>query len=164
MGHAVLRVPAAGGSGETLYLITLPNLVIEGLIWGTPYIELNSSSYICSSSGYLSTINYSGKGYFSGKSHTFKASVSPSDKASHALYSIEGEWSGTSKFKGASPDGKKDSQFWDASTPREEVSVKPIEEQGPLESRKVWQKTADGIKSQNYDAASKDKSKIEVRH
>lgn len=161
VGHAVLRVPSVDGKGETQYLITLPHLIIEGLIWGSPYIELGSTSYICSSSGYLSTINYSGRGYFSGKAHSFKATVSPSSKASHSLYTIEGDWSGVSKFKGASPDGGKDAVFWDASTDREEVSVKPIEEQGDMESRKVWQKTAEGIKSQNYDAASKDKSRIE---
>lgn len=162
VGHAVLRVPSADKKGETLYLITLPHLVIEGLIWGSPYIELHGTSYICSSTGYLSTINYTGKGYFSGKAHSFKAAVSPVSKASHALYTIEGDWSGSSKFKGASPAGGKDSAFWDASADREEVSVRPVEEQEPMESRKVWQKTAEGIKSQNYDAASKDKSRIEV--
>lgn len=161
VGHAVLRVPSTDKKGETLYLITLPTLVIEGLIWGSPYIELSGVSHISSSSGYLATINYSGKGYFSGKAHTYKATVSPSSKPTHPLYTIEGEWSGKSSFKGSSPDGKKDATFWDASVDREEISVKPVEEQGPMESRKVWEKTADGIRSQNYEAASKDKSRIE---
>lgn len=161
VGHAVLRVPSTDKKGETLYLITLPTLVIEGLIWGSPYIELSGTSHISSSSGYLATINYSGKGYFSGKAHTYKATVSPSSKPTHPLYTVEGEWSGVSKFKGSSPDGNKDSTFWDAGADREEVSVKPVEEQGPMESRKVWQKTAEGIRSQNYEAASKDKSRIE---
>ncbi|MCO5565978.1 hypothetical protein L7F22_019653 [Adiantum nelumboides] len=161
VGHAVLRVPSVDGKDETLYLITLPHLQIEGLIWGSPYIELGGASHICSSSGYLATINYSGKGYFSGKPHSFKATISPSNKATHAMYSIEGDWSGASKFKGSSPQGAKDAVFWDASSDREEVTVKPIEEQQPMESRKVWQKTAEGIKTQNYDAASKDKSRIE---
>jgi len=162
VGHAVLRVPSSDKKGETLYLITLPHLNIEGIVWGSPYIELAQSSYICSSTGYLSTINYAGKGYFSGKAHTFKATISPSSQPGHSMYAIEGEWSGVSKFKGASPSGGKDAVFWDASSDREEVSVKPVEEQGDKESRKVWKKTADGIKSQNYDAASKDKTRIEV--
>lgn len=38
-GHAVLRVQNKAGS-EDLYLITLPHLVIEGLLWGAPYVEL----------------------------------------------------------------------------------------------------------------------------
>jgi hypothetical protein len=163
VGHAVLRVPSADKKGETLYLITLPHLVIEGIVWGAPYIELSQASYICSSSGYLSTINYAGKGYFSGKAHTFKATISPASQASHAFYTIEGEWSGLSKFKGASPSGGKDAGFWDADSGRENIAVKEITEQGETESRRVWQKTAEGIKSQNYDAASRDKTRIEVR-
>lgn len=163
VGHAMLRVPSIDKKGETLYLITLPQLVLYGILMGAPYIELTGSSYICSSSGYLTTIHYAGKGYFSGKAHVFKATISPFNHPTQALYSIEGEWSGTSKYKGASPSGGKDAVFWDASSDREEVSVKPVEEQGDMESRKLWQKTADGIKSQNYDAASKDKTRIEVR-
>jgi hypothetical protein len=162
VGHAVLRVPSTDKKGENLYLITLPHLIIEGIVWGNPYIELSQVSHICSSSGFLATINYSGKGYFSGKSHTFKSTISPVNQPGHPIYTIEGEWSGVSKYKGASPSKHKDAVFWEATSDRKEVSVKPTEEQGDMESRKVWKKTADGIKSQNYDAASKDKTRIEV--
>ncbi len=59
------------------YLITLPRLRIEGLWYGSPYIELTDTSYIQSSSGWLSPIKYQGNGYFSGKSHTFKVDLKP---------------------------------------------------------------------------------------
>lgn len=39
------------------YLITLPKLVIAGLVYGKPYIELAETSYIASSTGYLSTVS-----------------------------------------------------------------------------------------------------------
>lgn len=52
--------------------------------------------------------------------------------------------------------------FTDATLPRMEVSVKPIEEQGEWESRKLWEKVAKGIRSGAYDEASKDKTRIEV--
>jgi hypothetical protein len=162
VGHAMLRVPSVDKKGETIYLITLPQLVLYGILMGAPYIELMGNSYICSSTGYLSTIQYHGKGYFSGKAHCFKAAISPASHPTQALYTIEGEWSGKSKYKGASPSGGKDGLFWDATSDREEISVKPVEEQGEFESRRLWKKTADGIKSQNYDAASKDKTRIEV--
>ena len=61
VGHAVLRVANSSGS-EDLYLITLPNLVIEGLWYGAPYLELSGTSHIVSSTGMLATINYAGKG------------------------------------------------------------------------------------------------------
>ncbi len=164
VGHATLRVkPQVGGGEEEVYLITLPQLVIEGLWYGSPYIELSGASHIASSTGYLATINYSGRGYFSGKAHSFKATVSPISQPTSALYTVEGEWAAKSKFKGKGTDGSgKDGLFWDAETAREEVTVKPIAEQGPLESRKVWEKTAEGIRTGNFDLASKDKSRIEV--
>jgi len=151
-GHAVLRVQNKEGT-EDLYLITLPHLVIEGLLWGAPYVELSGTSYIASSTGYLAKIDYSGKGYFSGKSHTYKATIAPSSKPDHALYTIEGQWDGISK--------RKSDVFWDASAERREVGVKPIEEQHEMESRRVWKVTAEGIKSGNYETASKDKTRIE---
>ena len=46
--------------------------------------------------------------------------------------------------------------------PKEEVTVAPIsDEMDPFESRRLWQKVADGIRTQNYDVASREKSKIE---
>jgi len=158
IGHAMLRVKNAEGK-EDLYLITLPTLGIEGILWGAPYIELSGTSYISSSTGYTATINYAGKGYFSGKAHSFKAGIAPSAQPTHPLYSIEGEWAGVSKYKGKAPG--KDTTFWDASSERREVQVKPLAEQGDMESRKVWAKTAEGIRAGNFDAASKDKTRIE---
>lgn len=159
VGHAVLRVANAEGK-EDLYLITLPNLAIEGLLYGSPYLELSGQSHIISTTGYMATLDYSGKGYFSGKAHTFKAAIAPVSQPKSALYTIEGDWSGVSSFKGKSPDGS--STFWDAkSASRREVEVASIDNQGPMESRKVWKKVADGIKSQDYDTASKEKSRIE---
>ncbi|KDN50872.1 Oxysterol-binding protein [Tilletiaria anomala UBC 951] len=164
VGHAVLRVKPQGAQDakEELYLITLPTLTIEGLWYGSPYVELLGTTHIASSTGFLSTINYTGRGYFSGKSHSFKATVSPIAQPTQALYTAEGDWSGVSKFKGKGPSGsEKDAIFWDAGAQREEISVKPIEEQGPMESRKVWKDTAEGIRTGNFDIASKDKSRIE---
>lgn len=160
VGHAVLRVANSSGS-EDLFLVTLPNLVIEGLWYGAPYLELSGSSHIISSTGYVATINYTGKGYFSGKSHSYKATISPVSQQQSALYSVEGEWAGKSSFKGKAPDGSSNSTFWDSGTGRKEVEVAPIEEQGPIESRKVWKTVAEGIKKQDYDTASRDKTRIE---
>lgn len=40
--------------------------------------------------------------------------------------------------------------------------MKPIEQQGNWESRRLWEKVAKGIRSGNYDAAAQDKTRIEV--
>ena len=55
IGHAVLTVEVEEGKTEQ-FLITLPRLRIDGLWYGSPYVELCDFSYIQSSSGWLSTV------------------------------------------------------------------------------------------------------------
>lgn len=55
IGHAILTVDLPSGEKEE-FLITLPRLRIDGLWYGSPYIELTEFSYIQSSSGWLSTV------------------------------------------------------------------------------------------------------------
>jgi hypothetical protein len=155
VGHAVLTVTLPSGSTEE-YLITLPRLRIEGIWYGKPYIELADSSYISASTGWLASIDYKGKGYFSGKAHSFKATLAPAPGA-HAKHTYEGEWHTSSK------ETKTGAPFHDVSAPKEEVTTLPLAEQGEWESRKLWEKVAAGIRSGDYDVAAREKSKIEVR-
>lgn len=100
VGHAMYHID---GFNED-YLITLPPLHIEGLVVGAPYVELNSATYIQSSSGYTAKIEYSGRGWVSGKSNSFTASIYPEDKKKEPIYTAEGQW--TSKFHFKDPKTK----------------------------------------------------------
>jgi oxysterol-binding protein-related protein 9/10/11 len=53
--------------------------------------------------------------------------------------------------------------FTDVQTPKEEVTVASIEEQSEWESRKLWSLVAKGIREGDFELASREKSKIEVR-
>ncbi|KIM89944.1 hypothetical protein PILCRDRAFT_95024 [Piloderma croceum F 1598] len=152
IGHATLVVDLPSGEKEE-YLITLPRLRIDGLWYGSPYIELAETSYIQGSNGWLSTIEYKGKGYFSGKSHTFKAILKP-PTSDHKTEVIEGTWHTTSKTSSGMT-------FHDVSPPKEEVTVKSIEEQTEWESRKLWGAVAKGIREGDFESASREKSRIE---
>ena len=55
VGHAVLTVALPSG-GKEEYLITLPRLRIDGLWYGSPYIELAETSYIQGSNGWQSVV------------------------------------------------------------------------------------------------------------
>lgn len=55
IGHAILTLDRPNNEKET-YLITLPKLVIAGLLVGSPYIELSETSWIASSTGYVATV------------------------------------------------------------------------------------------------------------
>jgi len=153
IGHAILTVDLPGG-GKEEYLITLPRLRIDGLWYGSPYIELSETSYIQASSGWLSTIEYKGKGYFSGKSHTFKAVVSPPG-SNAAAHTFEGLWHQTSKNVHTGE------VFTDVTSPKEEVTVAPVEQMDEWESRRLWRYVAKGIREGDFETASREKSKIE---
>ncbi|SJM86182.1 probable protein KES1 [Zygosaccharomyces bailii] len=157
-GHALLSV------GDESYLITLPPLHIEGILVASPFVELEGKSYIQSSTGLLCVLEYSGRGYFSGKKNTFKARIFKDAKdikdKDKALYTITGQWSGLSKI---SRSGKHDGVlFYDASkSPAETLNVKDIQEQHPLESRRAWRDVADAIRQGDYEKITKTKTELE---
>jgi hypothetical protein len=165
IGHAVLTVPVAGAEEPDVYLITLPSLHIEGLIYGSPFVELNSASYITSSTGFTAKIDYSGKGWLSGKKNSFTATLSETGQESYALYNVSGQW--TKAFEVHSGPAKNNSKnnlvdSWDAtSQPTSPLQVAPVEQQHPLESRRAWSKVAGAIAKGDLDLVSQEKSKIE---
>jgi len=157
IGHATLKIPAYN---ET-YIISLPALHIEGLMTGAPYVELSKSSYIVSSSGYTSKIDYSGKGWLSGKKNSFTATTYPSDKPKNILYMADGQWTGAFCIKDAN---KKEIESYDPVVfPAVPPTVTPITEQSPLETRRAWSKVAEAIKKGDMDAVHKEKTIIETQ-
>lgn len=163
-GHAVLEYKDLNES----YLVTLPPLHIEGLITALPFVELEGTLYIQALNGYIAAVEFSGRGYFSGKKNTFKARLFKDQfSATHkenALVTIAGQWSGKSYIgKGStSPSSKGDELFYDAQSKKPEtLVVKPMEKQHPLELRRAWAKVAEAIKKSDYDLINTEKSTIE---
>lgn len=160
-GHALLKYE------NESYLITLPPLHIEGMISASPFVELDGTSFIQASNGYIVQIDYTGRGYFSGKKNTFKARIFDSSLAmqdkKNALVTISGQWSGKSYIKkGSVAPTSSDELFYDAlASNKVPIIVKPIEEQNNLESRKAWSKVAKAVSESNFDELTKEKSIIE---
>jgi oxysterol-binding protein-related protein 9/10/11 len=159
VGHAILHLDKY----DEDYLITLPSLHIEGLITGSPYVELNRSSYIVSSSGYTSRIDYSGRGWVSGNKNTLSAVIYPhgkeKDKSSY-LYSADGSWTDNFTIKNAKT--KSAVETYNAKTePKTPLKVAPVEDQDPLESRRAWQKVAAAIQKGDMNTTAAEKSAIE---
>ncbi|KAF1348169.1 hypothetical protein BDV97DRAFT_217760 [Delphinella strobiligena] len=155
IGHAILHIDEF----DEDYLITLPSLHIEGLITGSPYVELNKSTYIISSTGYTSRVDYSGKGWLSGKKNSFTAALFPNGNEKQTLYTVEGQWSDKFEIKDAN---KRIVESYNAkATPKTPLTIAPIDEQHPLESRRAWKKVADAIIKGDMDTTSSEKSLIE---
>lgn len=164
IGHAVLRVPLPSGEIES-YLITLPGLHIEGLIFGAPFVELDGSSFITSSSGYTAKIDYSGKGWLSGKKNTIVATISPTGKEKEVLFNVTGQWNKTFEiYSGPAKTNSKSTLVatYDAvNTAQTELEVAPIDKQHPLESRRAWARVAEAIQKGDMDTTGIEKGKIE---
>jgi len=161
IGHATLTVTLPSGENVE-YLITLPKLRIDGLWYGAPYTELTDSTWILSKN-YVCSVDYKGKGYFSGKSHSFKATINPAPGTGGASGShvIEGTWHTTSKFTSGSKSGL---EFHNVTGQKEEVTAigsEPSGEMSDFETRKLWTLVAKGIREGDFDLASREKSKIE---
>ncbi|KAI0478206.1 hypothetical protein F4859DRAFT_513791 [Xylaria cf. heliscus] len=166
IGHALLSVPVPNKPGETdKYLITLPSLHVEGLIFGAPFVELDGSSYIISSTGFTAKTSYLGKGWVSGKKNSFTATLYPTGNEKDVLYNCAGQW--TKAFEIHTGAGKHNSaktliDTWDPDTTHmSELIIAPTEKQHPLESRRAWAAVAEGIAKGDMDYVGREKTKIE---
>ncbi|KAH9212469.1 hypothetical protein DL95DRAFT_340298 [Leptodontidium sp. 2 PMI_412] len=142
------------------YLITMPKIHIEGIMTGSLSPELSGTTYIRSSSGYTARINYSSKGWMSGKSNSFVASLYHDDQEKDPLYTVEGQWSGEFTIKKAATREVVE-KFSTSSIPKTPFTVAPIEKQHPLESRRAWQHVVDGIEKGDIFTVGHEKSKLE---
>lgn len=162
IGHALYTLKPLN---ET-YLITLPALHIEGLIYGKPFVELNNCTYISSSSGYMAKIDYSGKGWVSGKKNSFTAVLYPTGKEREILYTVEGQWTDCFTIKAGGGSGLKKAdpiETYNAKTTKTTpLQTAPLDQQDPYESNRAWQKVAEGIVKGDMDVVHVEKSKIEI--
>ncbi|OJJ76071.1 hypothetical protein ASPBRDRAFT_38452 [Aspergillus brasiliensis CBS 101740] len=165
IGHALLTLTPPGAdkndpSQQERYLITLPHLHIESLIYGTPFVELEKSTRIASSTGYVAKIDYSGKGWLSGKKNTFSAVLFKENEGEKKpLYTVDGQWSDQFVIK----DSRKHEvdRFSVKDTKTTPLTLAPIDQQDLYESRRAWGDVAAGIERGDMDAVSVAKSKIE---
>lgn len=69
---------------------------------------------------------------------------------------LEGQWDSTSRDK------RTGSEFTNVLSEKEIVVVQPVDAQkDPFESRRLWEKVALGIRTGDFELASREKSKIE---
>ncbi|KAF9906145.1 Oxysterol binding protein [Linnemannia zychae] len=157
-GHAIVTLP---NHNET-YLITLPSLNIRGIVTGRPSVELSGATYIVSSAGLISSIEYSTKGYFSGERNSFKATLRPLDGDEDPFYTAQGVWSGVSNYVNLRSGDGEPKLFFDSLADKPVApELKPKDEMGELESHKLWSKVTQAINTKDYGTASREKSKIE---
>lgn len=162
VGHVVLHIDKFNED----HLITFPQVHLEGFLTPPPFPEFDDHkpAYIQSSSGYTTKISFSGKGWLRGKRHSFFASLYPEGKESEPLYTANGQWTGT--FTVEDVRSNKVVETYNAARSMDNltpVSVAPLEEQDPMEGRRLWSKFATAMYKRDINEASAEKSRIEVR-
>lgn len=158
IGHALLEM----ANFQETYLITLPSLHIESLLYGNPFVELNKSSYIISSSGYVAKIDYSGKGWLSGKKNSFTASLYPAGKEKEPLYTIDGQWTDSfTVYDGTKKVGGELDTYNAKTSKTTPLIVAPLDQQESYESNRAWQHVAAAISKGDMDTVAIEKGKIE---
>ncbi|ETI26105.1 hypothetical protein G647_02882 [Cladophialophora carrionii CBS 160.54] len=164
IGHALLTLHPPDSDHAETYLITLPALHIESLIYGAPFVELGKFIHIISSTGYVAKIDFSGKGWLSGTKNSFTASLWKEGEGSEKspLYTAVGQWSDSFTIKeGDAKRGKEVLTFKPSDIKLSRLNVAPIEEQDVVESRRAWSKVAQSIEKGDMDAVAHYKSRIE---
>ncbi|EXJ82977.1 hypothetical protein A1O3_06794 [Capronia epimyces CBS 606.96] len=164
IGHALLTIYPPGSDKKETYLITLPPLHIESLIYGAPFVELSKFIHIISSSGYISKIDFSGRGWVSGKKNSFTASLWKLGEGSekNPLYSADGQWSDAFTLKeGEGKKAKAIETVKPSDVKLSKLNVAPVEEQDVFESRRAWRIVARSIEKGDMDATAHYKSRIE---
>ncbi|KAK5552223.1 Oxysterol-binding protein 4 [Exophiala xenobiotica] len=164
IGHALLTLYPPGSDKPETYLITLPALHIENLIYGAPFVELGKFIHIASSSGYVSKIDFAGRGWLSGKKNSFTAALWKEGEGSekNPMFSADGQWSESFTLKeGEGKKAKEIATFTPSNIKLAKLNVAPTEEQDVFESRRAWSNVARSIEKGDMDATSHFKSRIE---
>lgn len=164
IGHSLLTLNIPGSAQPETYLITLPAIHIENLIYGAPFVELGGFTHIVSSSGYTAKIDYAGKGWLSGKKNSFTANLWKTGEGSekNPIYSVDGQWSDTFALKEG--EGKKAKEIATVRSSDVKISkliVAPVEEQDVFESRRAWGGVAKSVEKGDLNATSAYKTRIE---
>lgn len=141
------------------YTLTQPNMYARGILFGKMRIELGDHMLIkCPTNGYSIDIEFKTKGFISGTYDAIEGTVV--DKNGKELYLISGKWNGVLEIKDLKT-GKK-STFLDVTTTNPSPpKVRPLEEQGEYESRKLWKHVTDALGQRNHEVATNEKFKVE---
>lgn len=149
------------GKPET-YEITQPNMYARGILIGKLKYELGDHSIIeCPSLDLIADIEFKVKGFISGTYNAIQGEIKQLSTGK-PLYEITGKWNEVMEIRDLRT--KEKSVLFDTKHARPmPTQVRPIEEQGHLESQRLWQKVILALGKRDHETATTEKSAIEDR-
>lgn len=142
-----------------IYTLSQPNIYARGILFGKLKYEMGDHMVItCKSLGLKADIEFKTKGFISGTYNAIEGKVTDDD--GDLLYGITGKWNEVMYIKDIRSGEK--SVFWDCFTAKPLApKVRPLDEQGEFESRRLWKKTTDALAKRDHIEATEEKFKIE---
>ena len=132
----------------------------RGILFGKMKYELGDHAQVrCPETGLEVDIEFKVKGWVSGSYNSIGGYIKET-KTGKQLYELSGYWHGEMTIKNLST-GKKEVLFDASHAKPSAIHTRPIEEQAPRESQRLWQTTTQAIKKMDHHAATDSKTKIE---
>lgn len=155
IGEGVLRLLDHGEE----YVFTLPSAYARSILT-VPWVELGGKVNIsCAKTGYSATVTFHTKPFYGGKVHRVTAEVKH-NPTNTIVCKAHGEWNGTLEFTYSNGETK----VIDTTTlPVYPKKLRPLEKQGPMESRNLWQEVTHYLRLGDIDAATEQKRRLEER-
>ncbi|XP_018419259.1 PREDICTED: oxysterol-binding protein-related protein 10 isoform X2 [Nanorana parkeri] len=155
VGEGVLKLMEYGEE----YIFTLPSAYARSILT-VPWVELGGKvNIICAKTGYGATVTFHTKPFYGGKVHRVTAEVKHMP-TNAIVCKAQGEWNGTLEFTYSSGETKV-IDTTQLSIIRKKI--RPLEKQGPSESKRIWENVTNALKSNNIEAATERKHQLEER-
>ncbi|XP_036188735.1 oxysterol-binding protein-related protein 10 isoform X5 [Myotis myotis] len=153
IGEGVLRLLEHGEE----YVFTLPSAYARSILT-IPWVELGGKVSInCAKTGYSATVIFHTKPFYGGKVHRVTAEVKH-NPTNTIVCKVHGEWNGTLEFTYNNGETK----VVDTTTlPVCPKKIRPLEKQGPMESRNLWREVTRYLRLGDIDAATEQKRRLE---
>lgn len=132
----------------------------RGILFGKMKYELGDHAIVrCPETGLEVNIEFKVKGWVGGTYNAIGGAIKET-KSGKSLYELSGLWHGEMFIKDLAT-GKKEVLF-DATRAKPSIpKSRPLEEQAPRESQKLWSTTTAAIKKADHRGATDEKTKIE---
>ncbi|XP_007516900.1 oxysterol-binding protein-related protein 10 isoform X3 [Erinaceus europaeus] len=155
IGEGVLRLLEHGED----YVFTLPSAYARSILT-IPWVELGGKVSInCAKTGYSATVIFHTKPFYGGKVHRVTAEVKH-NPTNTIVCKAHGEWNGTLEFTYSNGETK---VIDTTMLPVYPKKIRPLEKQGPMESRNLWQEVTRCLRVGDIDSATEQKRRLEEK-
>ncbi|XP_060631146.2 oxysterol-binding protein-related protein 11 isoform X1 [Anolis sagrei] len=139
------------------YTFSLPCAYARSILT-VPWVELGGKvSVNCAKTGYSASITFHTKPFYGGKLHRVTGEVKQ-NSTNTVVCRVQGEWNSILEFTYNNGETKC-MDLTKLSVTRKRV--RPIEKQGPFESRKLWQHVTESLRDGDIDKATEHKKALE---